>query len=503
MRRFRRNASAIFMSSWWRIFSRALPRPQKRTCICVRCTAALRIIRLRPCSKPSRELCASPWRATNACEKSCPAQRGFYESDHRRLRRGKRAFRGARFATSRRRIAAHRFAAAHFRSRGPLAPRCWTLRGFGSRSRRTKDARTSHRRHQPRRTFSGHLSGTADPLPIQRRSAATVRPQSAVGKSAGPAAPGKASPHGLEPGFCKTRVTPPCRHRRRRLLLLCSLLRCARFKWVSGSNLLARNRICGCRGETKYLCRSVPSGEERRRRRSPIAEFFEDCGMSLAHRIIPCLDTDGADELIVLDIAASRDRRPTFLETIRRVAAQLAIPLTAGGGIRSLEDGRAVVRAGADKITVNTAAVERPELISELSREFGAQAVVLAIDAKRTGTYWDVMVRGGRESTSLDAVAWAKKGAAFGAGEILLTSVDRDGTQIGFDTALTAAISKAVSVPVIASGGAKLPEHFVEVFTKGAADAALAASIFHDGVQPIRALKEFLATNGVEVRLPC
>ena len=254
--------------------------------------------------------------------------------------------------------------------------------------------------------------------------------------------------------------------------------------------------------------------------------------MSLAHRIIPCLDTDGervvkgvnfvglrdagdpvvlaarynaegADELVVLDIAAARDRRPTFLETIRRAAAELTIPLTAGGGIRTLEDGRAVVRAGADKVTVNTAAVERPELISELSREFGAQAVVLAIDAKRAGNHWDVMVRGGRESASLDAIEWARMSVARGAGEILLTSVDRDGTQSGFDVALTAAVSRAVTVPVIASGGAKSPEHFAEIFQECAADAALAASIFHDEVQSIRALKEFLAARGVEVRLPC
>jgi imidazole glycerol-phosphate synthase subunit HisF len=254
--------------------------------------------------------------------------------------------------------------------------------------------------------------------------------------------------------------------------------------------------------------------------------------MTLAHRIVPCLDTDGvrvvkgvhfeglrdagdpvelaarynsegADELVVLDIAAARDNRPTFLETIRRVAERLAIPLTAGGGIRSLEDARAVVRAGADKVTVNTAAVERPELIGELSREFGAQAVVLAIDAKQENEFWQVRVRGGRATTDWNAEDWARRGVEMGAGEILLTSVDRDGTQSGFDLALTAAISHAVSVPVIASGGAKLPQHFLDVFTEGAADAALAASIFHDKMQSIRALKTYLRANGVAVRLPC
>ena len=252
--------------------------------------------------------------------------------------------------------------------------------------------------------------------------------------------------------------------------------------------------------------------------------------MTLARRIIPCLDTDGtrvvkgvnfaslrdagdpvelaarydaegADELVVLDIAASRDRRPTFLETIRRVAAELAIPLTAGGGIRTLEDARAVVRAGADKVTVNTAAVTRPELIAELAGEFGSQAVVLAIDAKREGETWDVRVRGGQESAQRDAIRWAREGVALGAGEILITSVDRDGTQCGFDLALTSAIAGSVSVPVIASGGAKTPAHFAEVFTAGGADAALAASIFHERIQPIGELKEFLAREGIAVRL--
>ena len=254
--------------------------------------------------------------------------------------------------------------------------------------------------------------------------------------------------------------------------------------------------------------------------------------MTLARRIIPCLDVDadrvvkgvnfiglrdagnpaqlaarynaeGADELVVLDIAASRDQRPTFLETIRRVAAELAIPLTAGGGIRNVQDARSALRAGADKITLNTAAAARPELISETSLEFGAQAIVLAIDAKRIGERWMVMVRGGREVTDRDAIAWAKEAVGLGAGEILVTSIDRDGTKSGFDTALTAAISSAVPVPIIASGGAKLPAHFAEVFTDGRADAALAASIFHDNVQPIRELKEYLSARGIPVRLPC
>ena len=251
--------------------------------------------------------------------------------------------------------------------------------------------------------------------------------------------------------------------------------------------------------------------------------------MTLARRIIPCLDVkdgrvvkgvefeglrdmgdppdlaarynrEGADELIFLDISASREGRTTFLETIRRVAQQLNIPLTAGGGIRTLAEGNAVVRAGADKITVNTAAVERPELMSELSYQFGAQAVVLAIDARRVGPHWEVFVRGGSEPTGLDTVKWAQEGAERGAGEILLTSIDRDGTCSGFDCTLTAAISDAVNVPVIASGGAKTCEHFLDVFAEGRANAALAASIFHSGTQSIAELKSYLAAHGIPVR---
>jgi imidazole glycerol-phosphate synthase subunit HisF len=251
--------------------------------------------------------------------------------------------------------------------------------------------------------------------------------------------------------------------------------------------------------------------------------------MSLAHRIIPCLDTDGervvkgvqfvnlrdagdpaalaaryniegADELVVLDIAASRDHRPTFLETIRRVAAELAIPLTAGGGVATVAEGRAILRAGADKLTVNTAAIRNPELLTALAAEFGSQAVVLAIDAKRVGDHWEAFVRGGTVPTGIDAVDWARQGVERGAGEILVTSMDRDGTRSGFDCALTAAISRVVSVPVIASGGADAPETFLEVFREGRADAALAASIFHDRIQGLGELKSYLADHGVSVR---
>ena len=252
--------------------------------------------------------------------------------------------------------------------------------------------------------------------------------------------------------------------------------------------------------------------------------------MTLARRIIPCLDTDGervvkgvqffnlrdagdpaalaarynregADELVVLDIAASRDHRPTFLETIRRVAAELAIPLTAGGGVANVDEGRAILRSGADKLTVNTAALRRAELLTELAAEFGSQAVVLAIDAKRVGNRWEAFVRGGRETSGRDAVDWAIEGTERGAGEILLTSMDRDGTRSGFDLPLTATIAGRVTVPLIASGGADSPSDFFDVFETGRADAALAASIFHDAVQELRELKCFLHSKGVPVRL--
>ena len=260
---------------------------------------------------------------------------------------------------------------------------------------------------------------------------------------------------------------------------------------------------------------------------------FADFGrisLVLARRIIPCLDVhqgrvvkgvnfvnlvdagdpveaavaydaSGADELVFLDITATHENRPLVLEMVRQVAERVFMPFTVGGGVRTLEDARALLLAGADKVSVNSAAVARPELISELADHFGSQAVVLAIDAKRSGpASWEVYVAGGRKPTGLDAVAWARRGQQLGAGEILLTSMDADGTKAGYDIELTRAVGEAVSIPVIASGGAGEMAHFAEVFEKAGADAALAASVFHFGEIPIPALKRYLAERGLAMR---
>ena len=250
----------------------------------------------------------------------------------------------------------------------------------------------------------------------------------------------------------------------------------------------------------------------------------------LAKRIIPCLDVtagrvvkgvnfvnlrdagdpvelaerynqQSADELVFLDITASSDARNIMVDVVARTARVVFIPLTVGGGIRSVVDARRILKAGADKVSVNTAAVRNPELITELSNEFGAQAVVLAIDARRAGAgRWHVYTRGGRDDEGIDAVEWAARGEALGAGEILLTSMDTDGVQDGFDCALTSTVARATRIPVIASGGAGKPEHFLRVLSEGEADAALAASIFHYGTYRVEDLKEFLDRHNIPVR---
>jgi len=250
----------------------------------------------------------------------------------------------------------------------------------------------------------------------------------------------------------------------------------------------------------------------------------------LAKRIIPCLDVtggrvvkgvnfvglrdagdpvelaerynaQGADELVFLDITASSDARDIMADVVARTARKVFIPLTVGGGIRSVADARKILWSGAEKISVNTAAVLRPELITELSQEFGAQAVVLAIDARRNPSLgWNVFTRGGRDDEGIDAVQWAHEGEQRGAGEILLTSMDTDGVQGGFDCELTRAVSRATRVPVIASGGAGKPEDFERVLTAGEADAALAASIFHYGSYTVGELKRFLDARNIPVR---
>ena len=250
----------------------------------------------------------------------------------------------------------------------------------------------------------------------------------------------------------------------------------------------------------------------------------------LAKRIIPCLDVtggrvvkgvnfvnlrdagdpvelaeryneQGADEIVFLDITASSDARDIMADVVARTARRVFIPLTVGGGIRSVADARRILLSGADKVSINTAAVRRPELIAELSSEFGAQAVVLAIDARRNEAGgWKVYTRGGRDDEGIDAIEWAARGEALGAGEILLTSMDTDGVQQGFDCELTAAVSRATHVPIIASGGAGKPEDFGRVLTEGRADAALAASIFHYGTYTVSDLKRWLAAHNVPVR---
>jgi cyclase len=254
----------------------------------------------------------------------------------------------------------------------------------------------------------------------------------------------------------------------------------------------------------------------------------------LAKRIIPCLDvsdgrvvkgirfvslvdagdpveqgrrydSEGADELTFLDITASSDKRAIVAELVRRVADEVFIPFTVGGGLGSIEDVRAVLRAGADKVSLNTAAVERPELITEGANVFGSQCMVVAVDARRRDRRdaragWEVYTHGGREAVGLDAIEWAARAESLGAGEILLTSMDRDGTRDGYDIELTRAVSEAVSIPVIASGGAGRPEHFYEALTTGGASAVLAASLFHFGELTVGGLKDYLRGRGVVVR---
>jgi cyclase len=218
-------------------------------------------------------------------------------------------------------------------------------------------------------------------------------------------------------------------------------------------------------------------------------------------------DAEGADELVFLDITASSDQRETIVDVVRRTAEEVFIPFTIGGGIRTVDDARRLLRAGADKVSVNTAAVERPELISEIAAEFGNQCVVVAIDARgrrnddgEPTKGWEVYTHGGRTPTGTDVVEWARRAESLGAGEILLTSMDRDGTRDGFDTELTAAVADAVGVPVIASGGVGTLDHLVEGVTDGGADAVLAASIFHFGEHTVHEAKAHMADAGVTVR---
>ena len=211
--------------------------------------------------------------------------------------------------------------------------------------------------------------------------------------------------------------------------------------------------------------------------------------------------TDGADEICFLDITASHENRRTLLDVVRRTAEHVFVPLTVGGGVRSVDDMRSVLRAGADKVTINTAAVDRPGLISECATAFGSQCVVVAIDARCTGESWEVVTHGGRTSAGLDAIEWIRSATSLGAGEILLTSMDRDGTKDGYDLQLLEAAREATTVPIIASGGAGEPSDLASALQPGRADAALAASIFHRSEYPIPVVKNLLADAGIPMRI--
>lgn len=212
-------------------------------------------------------------------------------------------------------------------------------------------------------------------------------------------------------------------------------------------------------------------------------------------------DRQRADELVFLDITASCENRKTLIRLVDDIARTIYMPFTVGGGIRSVDDIRDLLNAGADKVSINTAAVKSPDLVAASSRRFGSQCIVVAIDAKRAGSSWEVYINGGRNPTGIDVIVWAKKVCQLGAGELLLTSMDADGTKDGYDCDLTSAVSKAVPVPVIASGGAGKPEHFADVLTKAGADAALAASLFHYQELTVLQVKEYLCKQGVRVRL--
>jgi imidazole glycerol-phosphate synthase subunit HisF len=232
-------------------------------------------------------------------------------------------------------------------------------------------------------------------------------------------------------------------------------------------------------------------------------QFLNLCDAGDPAELAAAHSQGGADEIVLLDISATHQNRATLLETVRRTARELFIPFTVGGGIRTLEDAAAIFDAGADKVSINSAAIADPSLITSIARRFGSQAAIVAIDAKRKEKGFEVFTHGGRNSSGRDAVVWAKEAEERGAGEILLTSMDRDGTGQGFDCDLTRQVSDAVRIPVIASGGAGSAEHFIKVFGPGHADAALAASIFHFGVDAFSQLKQRLRDAQIPVRWPC